>query len=201
MDRLSELDASQSHIDDLRADQHAAALPPRSEDDDLTDRIDASGAATTDPSGILADRRDRTVTAYYEQSSGLWKPTLLKPNDDADCGGWYVRVVGPARDRAFFLGYYGPWFGDMLIPIEARYLYDRAPADANETAMPIVPPDPPAQFAGQQQQQPQPKARDTRPKSREEALRAILKSMPHDIEKRVREALKRHAPHLLTGHG
>lgn len=108
-------------------------------DADLNERIDAEGNPTTDTSGLLVDRCDRSVVAYYQDAQGRWKPSALKAGDDVICAGMPLRVAGPARGRGYFSGYYEPWFGDAVVPIEAAYVTERAPADSGETPMPIIP--------------------------------------------------------------
>lgn len=137
MDRLTDADPD-NRIPYWRQDLLEGATE-RGEDDDLNDRIDAQGNVTTDPSGILVDRKDRQHVAYYQDSSGKWLPTALKRGDHVNCAGLPLVVVGPARGRTYFSGYYAPWFGDAIIPIEAAYTYERAPEDPQETPMPIIP--------------------------------------------------------------
>jgi len=108
-------------------------------DADMPERIDAEGNITTDESGIFVDHCDRQVVSYYQDRQGRWKPTALKVGDDVICAGIPLRVVAPARGRGYFSGYYSPWFGETLVPIEARYVTERAPLDPNETPMPIIP--------------------------------------------------------------
>lgn len=116
----------------------AAAL--RGEDDYLTDRIDQDGLPTEDPSGLLVDRRDREHVAYYQTAEGAWKPLLLKRGDHVICAGLPLVVVGPGSHRTVFSGMYAPWLGDnFVLPIEASYITDRAPADPTEDPMPIIP--------------------------------------------------------------
>jgi hypothetical protein len=137
MDRLTDADPD-NRVPYWRDDLVAGAAE-RGEDDDLTDRIDANGDPTTDPSGFLVDRKDREHVTYYQDAQGRWKPTALKRGDHVICAGLPLIVVGPARGRGYFSGYYAPWFGDAIIPIESAYVYERAPEDTNETPMPIVP--------------------------------------------------------------
>jgi hypothetical protein len=137
MDRLTDADPD-NRVPYWRQDLYDGATV-RNEDDDLQERIDQDGNPTADPSGLLVDRKDREYVAYYQDSQGRWKPTLLKRGDHVICGGLPLVVIGPARDRRFFNGYYYPWFGDSVIPIEALYVYERAPEDPNETPMPIIP--------------------------------------------------------------
>lgn len=135
MERLTDADPD-NRVAYWRAHGHASAS---TEDNDLNERIDVDGRPTEDENGILVDRRDREHVAYYQDAEGRWKPCALKIGDDVICGGLPLRVVGPARDRRFFTGYYAPWFGDSTLPIEALYVYERAPLDDQETPMPIIP--------------------------------------------------------------
>ena len=118
-----------------------AGAAERGEDDDLTDRIDQDGWPTTDPSGILADRRDRTVLSYYQHADGRWLPSLIKEGDDISWYGLPLRVVGAARQRNCVSCYYAPWFSDAIIPVDisTESVLDRAPLDPNETPMPVIP--------------------------------------------------------------
>jgi hypothetical protein len=123
MDRFTNVD--QERVEYHRQVEHEQASAPTNEDDDLADP---------------RDRRNREHVAYYEDaSSGEWLPMALKRDDDVVCNGLPMRVVGPARDRSYFNGYYNEWFGDMLFPIAAQYIEERAPADPNETPMPLFP--------------------------------------------------------------
>jgi hypothetical protein len=141
MERL-DADVDQERVEFWRVDQVAAART-RGEDDDLTEQVNAQ----------FIDRRDRAVVAYYwdpeaesgqdpelgEIIKGAWRPSHLKRDDDVICGGIPLRVVGPARDRGFFLGLYPPWFGDSVMACEALSITDRAPANAGEPPMPVIP--------------------------------------------------------------
>lgn len=109
------------------------------EDDDLTDRIDETGALTTDPNGIALDHRNRPVIAYYQDANGLWKPANIKQGDHVICLGMPMEVSGAASGRGTFFGYYDSWFGDMQIPLDISWITERAPLDPNETPMPIIP--------------------------------------------------------------
>ncbi len=121
MNRLTDVD--DARVAYWRQDNHDAAAV-RGEDDDL------------DP----LDRRDRSVVVYYKDQNNADQPSALKRGDDVEWCGIQIRVVGPARDRNFFLGYYDPWFGDMILPCsDVQYVTDRAPQDTNETPMPVVP--------------------------------------------------------------
>ena len=134
MERMTDADPD-DRVAYWRADNVTCA---DTEDTDLTDRIDEVGEPTTDPSGLMVDRRDREHVAYYLRD-GAWKPTALKRGDHVVCAQLPLIVIGPARGRDYFLGYYEPWFGDLVIPIEAFYIDERAPEDVNETPMPIIP--------------------------------------------------------------
>lgn len=135
MERYSDID--QSVCDAARARLLAESLAG---DSDLTDRIDANGFPTQDPSGILYDRSDRTVISYYPAPDGSFQPTRLKLWDDVDIGGIPVRIIGAGRSHEMAAGIC-PWFGDMILMFEAiPSVRDRAPFDPQETpAMPISP--------------------------------------------------------------
>lgn len=124
----------------------------RGEDDDLLKRIDLDGNELPDgevgqppgPGAVYIDRRDREHVCYYQDSQGRWKPTHLKRGDHVIAGGLPLEVIGPAGGREVFFGYYNAWFGDERLPIEVKYVYDRAPLDPNEPAMPVIPAEEPA---------------------------------------------------------
>lgn len=132
MERYTDID--QSRVEYWRAEMVTASP---AEDGDL------------DP----LDRRMRADVCLYEHVEGeydpgagegtlkvTWLPTALKRDDDLIlfdvCP---VRVIGPARGRTEFMAYCPAWFGDQPVPFQLAYITDRAPADPNETPMPIVP--------------------------------------------------------------
>jgi hypothetical protein len=122
----------------------AAAV--RNEDFGFLGRLDQEGndLGSNDvgellPGQIWVDRRDREHVAYYQGADGRWRPTHLKRGDHVIAGGMPMVVVGPGSGRTTFLGYYAPWFGDMVLPIDVMHVSDRVPADASELAMPVIP--------------------------------------------------------------
>jgi hypothetical protein len=131
VDRFVPVD--QAHEDELRAQQSADAA---TQDVDLTLRIDAQGRPTEDADGILCDRRDREHVCYFEHE-GRWLPTVLKRGDHVMLSGMPLRVIGPARHREFFLGYWPEEFGDSLLTIMSTGINDRAPQDPAEVPLPI----------------------------------------------------------------
>lgn len=107
-------------------------------DGDLTARIDAQGFETTNPTGILCDRRMREVIAYYQDPSSAWLPTRLKANDHVMLIGAVAAVVAmPARGRDSILVYAPETYGPQLVTITSSSVTDRAPLDPEEDPMPI----------------------------------------------------------------
>jgi hypothetical protein len=200
MERFTNIDqATQAQIDALRASEVAAASG--GEDDYLTDRIDASGMPTEDPSGLLVDRRTREHVAYYQDESDAWHPTPLKRNDDILCdGGIPMRVVGPARTRGNIMCWC-KWDDvgiDEAFIILLSMIVDRAPLDPNETPMPLIPEPAMRAMSARSAVPTNPKEaakgerKDERPIRRafKDAMRDAIAKLPHDQQKHAREVLR-----------
>lgn len=146
MDRIA--DVNMIELDELIAREQTNAQSAMWGDHDLTARIDAQGFDTENPLGTLADKRMRTVVAYYAAPNGSWQPTLLKQYDHVMMLGIAPCVVAmPARGREFFLGYAPEYYGPTLVTLKWDIITDRAPDNPQEPAMPI-------NVAPAQQQQP-----------------------------------------------
>jgi hypothetical protein len=124
------------------------------------------------------------LQAEYPDNQKPCPSTPLKIDDDI----MYLDVF-PMRtlwgtdgpDYAFF---YAPdIFGEIPGNLDAHYITDRAPADPQETPMPIWP---------QQAQQPQHRKHD-----KKAALRELLKQVPPENKKKVRALIKAKKPDLL----
>lgn len=63
----------------------------------------------------------------------------LKDGDDVIASGTPVRVICPGRGRGWFYSMIIEEQGFTIGQHEAQYVTDRAPADPNETPMPIFP--------------------------------------------------------------
>lgn len=115
--------------------------------------------------------------------------TALKIDDDVR---WLdvidVRVLWGHDDPTFFNSWNEEAFGPTNILLEGQYITDRAPADSNETPMPIYP------QQAQQKQHPGKHKHD--PKA---ALKRVLDQLDHEHQKKVRELVRKKAPHLLEG--
>lgn len=118
-------------------------------------------------------------TGYPGRSEPL-PGTALKLDDDV----WWLDLVG-ARvlwgydTDEYFTAYCPDWFGDALVLLQGVYITDRAPADPEETPMPVYP---------QQQQQRQGK-HDAR--SKEQQLKDLIKLQPDSaVAKKMREVFK-----------
>lgn len=137
MERIQGID--EAEIERVR--QERLADTANGGDDDLNERIDANGFPTSDPSGILVDRKDREHIAYYQAADGSFQPYALKENDDVEVGGAFnVRIVGPGRERHYVACVWPEGLGTYeVIPIEASAFTARAPADSSETPWPIRP--------------------------------------------------------------
>ncbi|HMJ10200.1 MAG TPA: hypothetical protein VK524_02285 [Polyangiaceae bacterium] len=200
MDRFTNI--NQTTIDNERAASLAGSNA--GEDEDLDARIDTSGMATTDPSGLLVDRRTREHVAYYEDESGAWLPSPLKQNDDVLCdGGIPMRIIGPGRGRDWIYAWC-KW-DDVSIneafTINLTMIVDRAPADPNETPMPLIPePAQQAMFARaatgtETAQNPKTAAKAEHKQARADrrdlhsTLRELVEAQTPDKGKRLRKAL------------
>lgn len=148
MDRIE--DVNQEELDSLVAAQMAEANSAMWGDWDLNEKIDAEGYPTENPDGLFVDRRTRPQIAYYvDTPTGRWLPSRLKVDDHVQMLGAFVGVVAMAsRDRRFFLIYAPDIYGPLLVPLDISGVTDRAPADAQEPAMPIIGPFPGTQQGG-----------------------------------------------------
>lgn len=139
-------DVNMEELNDLIATEQANAQSALWGDDDLTARIDAQGFDTENPLGTYADKRMRSVVAYFSAPDGSWQPTALKQYDHVMMLGIAPCVVAmPARGRDYFLGYAPIYYGAQLMTLKWDIITDRAPEDAEEDPMPInaLPPTPP----------------------------------------------------------
>ncbi len=111
--------------------------------------------------------------------------TALKLDDDVIWLGLFpMRVVWGYDLDTMFSGFSPEWFGDSIAVVEGQYITDRAPADPNETPMPIYP---------QQAQQPQGKLKH----DKKAALKHVLKQLTPEYAKKVRALVKKKKPELL----
>lgn len=97
-----------------------------------------------------------------------------------------IRVLWGHDHPDYFNGYSPDYFGDSSCNVDGHYVNDRAPADPNETPMPVWP---------QQAQQPQGKTKHD-PKK---ALQHLLKQLKPEFAKKVRALVKAKKPELLEG--
>lgn len=127
----------------------------------------------------------QTLTPDYADPAPA---SALKLDDDVEWLGFaMMRVVWGHEDPDYFIGYSPDIFGEYGISVEAQYVTDRAPADPEETPMPIYP---------QQQQQRQAAKKKHDKKA---ALQHVLKQLDPEHAKKVRELVKQHKPELLEG--
>ena len=117
----------------------------------------------------------------------------LKVYDDIN---WYDvvfgRVLWGTDNPTFFYVCNPDVFGPQPVQLGADGITDRAPADPNETPMPIYPPQ---QFA----QQPG-VAKHHKPSDPKEAVRKVLKQLDHEHAKKLRALIKDKRPELLDAH-
>ncbi len=112
--------------------------------------------------------------------------TALKLDDDVLWLGVIpVRVLWGYDDPDFFNAFNAEMLGTTNFVLEGQYIEDRAPADPQETPMPIYP---------QQAQQPQ---HGKQKHDRKAALKRLLDQLPHDAEQRVRKLVHEKRPALL----
>lgn len=111
--------------------------------------------------------------------------TALKLDDDVL---WVdvipVRVLWGHDDPAAFNSWNADIFGPTNIVLEGQYITDRAPADPNESPMPVYP---------QQAQQKQ----HGKPYDPKRALHDLLHRLDHEAQKKVRALVKAKRPDLL----
>ncbi len=138
----------------------------------------------------IDDTRFQTVRSTLQQTGpyvGKSDPlpgTALKLDDDVmwlDC--IPLRVCWGYETPDFFFGYNPDIDIDACSYYDGIYITDRAPADPQETPMPIYP---------QQAQQPQRRRLDAK-----EALRNLLRRLKPDARKRVRQLVREKRPELL----
>jgi hypothetical protein len=97
-----------------------------------------------------------------------------------------MRVVWGHDGADAFNGYCPDFFGEGYCNVEGVYITDRAPADPNETPMPVYP---------QQQQQRQ--TSGGLKHDRKRALQHVLKQLDPEQAKKVREYVRGQRPELL----
>ncbi len=124
--------------------------------------------------------------------------SVLKIDDDVLWleGIFPMRVLWGHDHPDFFNGYCPEYFGDLTVNVEGHLVTDRAPADPNETPMPIYPET--QQRRGQQQQQPQ---HGKHKHDATKALHHLLKQLDPPHAKKVRALVKAKRPELLDKDG
>lgn len=144
------------------------------------DRLTLNQADTEEQRDVL--RNSPEYGAYSTPLPG----TALKQDDDVMwVGALPMRVLWGTDSPDIFAGYSPETFGpDTYVFVEGIYITDRAPADPQETPMPIYP---------QQAQQPQGKTKHD-PKR---ALQRLLKQLKPEYAKKVRALVKAKKPELL----
>lgn len=131
----------------------------------------------------LAVLRSEAQANYSDNATPL-PGTALKLDDQVMWMDMFpCHVIWGFDAPTYFLAYSPDWFGDYAVPIEGQYITDRAPADPQETPMPIYP---------QQAQQPQKTAYDPK-----QAVRKLLKQLDPEAKKKVRALFKKKRPELL----
>lgn len=121
--------------------------------------------------------------------------TYLKVDDDVQWLGFVDgRVLWGHDEPQYFFLYAPDIFGDVAVPVDVGYVNDRAPADPQESPLPIFEPSP--QYAQQ------PGARDaqkskgkTKTADASEARRVLqetLKKLPKENAKQAREYIRTH---------
>lgn len=138
---------------------------------------------------INQENFDRIRAECQRDYPGVSTPlagTALKLDDDIMwLGVLPARVLWGHDDPAAFNGFNEDVFGPTNVVLEGQYITDRAPADPEETPMPVYP---------QQAQQPQHTKRDPK-----KALQAVLQQLDPEYAKRVRALVKAKKPELLVG--
>lgn len=134
----------------------------------------------------IEELRDE-LRGYYPNNEKPIPVSALKVNDDVMWLGFIPMRVLWGHDHPDYFNAYSPdIFGDMTVNVEGQYITDRAPADSEETPMPIYP---------QQAQQPQGKKKH----DAKDALKHLLKQLSPDAAKKVRALAKAKRPELLEG--
>ncbi len=128
----------------------------------------------------------QTLEPEYEQPA---PGSALKLDDDVM---WLefapMRIVWGHQDAGMFVGDCPDVCGEYGSSVDGHYVTDRAPADPNETPMPVWP---------QQAQQPQ-HGKKHDPKR---ALQHVLKQLDPEHQKKVRALVKAKKPELLDDKG
>ena len=128
------------------------------------------------------------LSSYYPNHEKPLPGTPLKNYDDVM---WLevipMRVLWGHDHPDYFNGYSPDVMGDMSCNVEGHYITDRAPADPQETPMPIYP-------VQQQAQQPQGKKKH----DKKAALQHLLSQLDPEYAKKVRALVKAKKPELLA---
>lgn len=135
--------------------------------------------------------------------------SVLKQNDDIEWLGFIRgRVLWGHPDPLYFYVYTPEVFGiDGYAALDVTYVDDRAPADPQETPMPLYPEAPSQQLAVQSAQQADglDATKPQKPKpSKEEvtaALTKLLQSLPKDVRKNAREYIRKHRSDITLPEG
>lgn len=148
--------------------------------------MDRMNLDETDVESARATARD-TLPDYEEPLPG----SNLKVYDDIR---WYDvvdgRVLWGTDNPTFFYVCNPDVFGPQPVQLGADGITDRAPADPNETPMPIYPVQ---QFA----QQPGVHDKGKKKGDPKAAIRKVLAQLDHEHQKKFRALVKEKAPHLL----
>lgn len=138
---------------------------------------------------INQENFDRVRGECQRDYPGISTPlagTALKLDDDIMwLGVLPARVLWGHDDPAAFNGFNEDVFGPTNCVLEGQYITDRAPADPEETPMPVYP---------QQAQQPQHKKHKHDPKA---ALKRVLDQLDHEHQKKLRALVREKRPELL----
>lgn len=131
----------------------------------------------------VEELRDELRDNYADYEKPL-PGTPLKNGDDVMWLDFFpMRVLWGHDHPDYFNGYCPEYFGDAACNVEGHYITDRAPADPEETPMPIYP---------QQQRQEQHHKHD-----KKKALQHVLKQLSPDAAKKVRALVRSKKPELL----
>lgn len=85
---------------------------------------------------LIAGDTNTDPTLRYDRAE-VTPGCLLKPGDDVEVSQVVARVVCPADTDGWFYAYTIDGTLFVLTQFEAQYVTDRAPADPEETPMPI----------------------------------------------------------------
>lgn len=120
----------------------------------------------------------------------------LKHDDDIQWLGFVNgRVLWGHPHPQTFYAYAPEIFGDAPVPLDIGYVNDRAPADPEETPMPLYPEEPPQQFAQQPGVADAAKKKKPKKPDAEETkriLQELLKQIPPDAAKKARAYIREH---------